>query len=837
MGKIRVDRILNPENEFEKENGGMVPAESALNPADETHEDNLAQASTQEDGVEAQSAHPEEVDAHIQYKQELEAAIEEGAPNFSHYILNSKSTIPQLDKTEVPEVDSEETVSQEPADSDEAFVAKVMAAAGSSEHHEVDGVEDTPVQVEPEPQVEADSQSHHDEPEVEEPPVEPVAEESHPHDEEEAIAANTSEEAPEVAAEETVAETEVAETEAAETPVAEEPETSEDVETEAPADEVLEAEEPANEPVNRIPVVPYVEEEETSVMPASHQAEPEPEPEPVQEDKPTEHVFAPVPLFPETEEMPKKTKKKSKKKLVIALVTSFVLLVAVGCVAAYAIYFHNRALPGTVVAGQSVSGMKPAQVEKLIQDRIDSTELHVKGVAQVHTNLKEIGVKGDAAKTVKQIFQRNKSFMSYVKAPFTTKKYQIQTGTDYNKLYGFAAALIAGPEAYDQATAGSATETDQTKAGPQQPAAKTDPAQAATLKKLQAASEKVSAEDKARFRASEFPTMVGNKDFSAFTIKDGVPGNGIDPNEMLKAALQALNGSGNGTFNATMKKFAPMRTKKDLEPFLKKADDLLKHNVTITYKGETIKPTAEDRVLWVKVPDASAPKIADPAYDPEAVKVWVENIANDKYVAPVNGQRNIDPSGKVTMIVAKAKDGLQITNVEQIYKGIVDSLNKKTDYKGTFETGAVPAKWEEKHVVANADRFKYQPGVDEKWIDLDLSKLTVTGYIGDKVSIGPISMVPGAPLTPTVTGTFKIYMKVTSQTMRGFNVDGSRYVTPGVPWIMYFHGGYALHGAPWRGVFGTMAYGGSHGCVNLPVPSAKQLYDWAEVGTVVSSHH
>ena len=74
--------------------------------------------------------------------------------------------------------------------------------------------------------------------------------------------------------------------------------------------------------------------------------------------------------------------------------------------------------------------------------------------------------------------------------------------------------------------------------------------------------------------------------------------------------------------------------------------------------------------------------------------------------------------------------------------------------------------------------------------------------------------------------------------MRGNNADGTKYETPDVPWILYFHGGYATHGAYWRSSFGYDAgAGGSHGCVNMPVDSAKNLYDWANVGTKVISRY
>jgi lipoprotein-anchoring transpeptidase ErfK/SrfK len=108
---------------------------------------------------------------------------------------------------------------------------------------------------------------------------------------------------------------------------------------------------------------------------------------------------------------------------------------------------------------------------------------------------------------------------------------------------------------------------------------------------------------------------------------------------------------------------------------------------------------------------------------------------------------------------------------------------------------------------------------DEKRIEVDLSAQTLIAYEGER-EILRTSISSGAAETPTVTGRFRIYHKLLSQTMRGED-----YVQPDVPYVMYFHGAYSIHGAYWHNDFGRAR---SHGCVNLPVPDAKWLFDWAD---------
>ncbi|RIK38625.1 MAG: hypothetical protein DCC58_16440 [Chloroflexi bacterium] len=125
------------------------------------------------------------------------------------------------------------------------------------------------------------------------------------------------------------------------------------------------------------------------------------------------------------------------------------------------------------------------------------------------------------------------------------------------------------------------------------------------------------------------------------------------------------------------------------------------------------------------------------------------------------------------------------------------------------------------------------PGLQgERWIDINLSTYTLTAYVGNTPVMTTV-LVDGAPATPTVRGTFAIYWKLPSQTMRGFNTDGSEYVTEDVPWVMYFYADFAIHGAYWRYSFG---YSASHGCVNLPVADAAALYAWAYEGMRVEVH-
>ena len=115
-----------------------------------------------------------------------------------------------------------------------------------------------------------------------------------------------------------------------------------------------------------------------------------------------------------------------------------------------------------------------------------------------------------------------------------------------------------------------------------------------------------------------------------------------------------------------------------------------------------------------------------------------------------------------------------------------------------------------------------------RWIDINLSQQRITAYQGrTAVFSGLVSTGVAGKRTPT--GRFAVRTKIPAQRM-----SGPGYNLPGVPYVMYFAGANAIHGAYWHNNFGRPM---SHGCVNMRIPEAKWLYNWASIGTPVSVHY
>ncbi|MCW5874064.1 MAG: L,D-transpeptidase family protein [Anaerolineales bacterium] len=119
-------------------------------------------------------------------------------------------------------------------------------------------------------------------------------------------------------------------------------------------------------------------------------------------------------------------------------------------------------------------------------------------------------------------------------------------------------------------------------------------------------------------------------------------------------------------------------------------------------------------------------------------------------------------------------------------------------------------------------------GPSERWINVNLTDQTLEAYEGS-VLVRSFVISSGRPGSPTVTGTFKVWIKVRMQDM-----SGPGYYIRDVPWVMYFYGDYGIHGTWWHNNFGTPM---SAGCVNMTTEDAQWMFNWASVGTVVQVHY
>ena len=124
------------------------------------------------------------------------------------------------------------------------------------------------------------------------------------------------------------------------------------------------------------------------------------------------------------------------------------------------------------------------------------------------------------------------------------------------------------------------------------------------------------------------------------------------------------------------------------------------------------------------------------------------------------------------------------------------------------------------------------------WIDISILNQTLTLWRGtDPIYATLVSTgrdgtgEPGKTLS-TPQGTFRIQQKHVTTTMDSAVAD-QEFELRDVPWVMYFKGGYALHGAYWHDDFGRAR---SHGCVNLSPIDARYVFERVSPGVPTGWH-
>lgn len=448
---------------------------------------------------------------------------------------------------------------------------------------------------------------------------------------------------------------------------------------------------------------------------------------------------------------------------------------------AYASHYATLAVPGTTVAGVDVAGMSREQIVSLVQKRAAAATVTIGGDVSATAALADLGTTVDAEATADAAMAASADVFDRFRALVTSHDVSVVITSDQATAETYTMGLI-----------------------PDDRAKATDAA------------------------------VVLDEDGTSFTTTPGSEGVSLDTAAAVAAATRAATSLQPQSITLNYVTQAPTVSDAQAQTVADQANHWVEQDVTIKTPDGKNSFTADDatKASWITVTSTQG-TVPTLSVDSAKVSAWVQSQSEEVAEEPVNGERNVNSSGAVVGIRVEAVNGTKVTNVDALTTAITRALSSGNPYSGAFETEVIEATWKDKTIADGAENLIYQAAPGEKWIDINLSNKTVTAYEGATVVHGPVSIVDGAPATPTVTGTYHIYLKHRVQTMQGENADGSTYVTEDVPWVSYFYSGYAFHGAPWRSSFG---YSGSHGCINMPVSEAEWIYNWAEEGTTVVSH-
>lgn len=251
--------------------------------------------------------------------------------------------------------------------------------------------------------------------------------------------------------------------------------------------------------------------------------------------------------------------------------------------------------------------------------------------------------------------------------------------------------------------------------------------------------------------------------------------------------------------------------KRMVKGFFVAIDKTFAWNSRSWYKTTTGLVAPADRMYIVKAPATKGMDF------PEGVKQigFITASHASKYTFDAD-QKKVAAAGSVPRFTTMGLTGSTVTSGGAVYRQTTEGWWMKA-VDGTYtDPGPKPA----------------DLAPNEKWIDVNLTRKTLVALEGDKPVFGAL-ISPGkrskdkAHDHPTVQGMFRIREKHIAVTMDGDGKLASDlpYSIEDVPYVQYFEGSYALHGAFWHNNFG---HDMSHGCVNLAPLDAKRVFYWSE---------
>ena len=316
------------------------------------------------------------------------------------------------------------------------------------------------------------------------------------------------------------------------------------------------------------------------------------------------------------------------------------------------------------------------------------------------------------------------------------------------------------------------------------------------------------------------PGITWDKEAKTYVSVAGKVGNTVNVNKVIESLENSTLTSSSAIVDIAFVE--------DIINFKKEAADTAAagfnniKKIKLTYDDETVFTIKVDKlasfVLLKENPDSKEYYID---FDKPSMVAYLNKAVSESLDTKPREQIEVSQSDGSTLVVQKGKKGQKLKNTEALADAIIEGIKAGG---GT----SIGVEYEKADFSVRSLN-----GTEERWVEVNLSTQQTMLWKGNEM-IASWYISSGRPATPTVTGSFEVYMQLPMQTMKGTNADGSKYETPDVPWVSYFYADYAFHGCYWHSNFGSTM---SHGCVNMPISASKTLYDYVSIGTKVFVHY
>lgn len=308
-----------------------------------------------------------------------------------------------------------------------------------------------------------------------------------------------------------------------------------------------------------------------------------------------------------------------------------------------------------------------------------------------------------------------------------------------------------------------------------------------------------------------------------FVIQEEVQGTQVDKEVLTKAITTAIDGF-NEEISLEKEGCYLKPTYVSTSPEVAKAkDDMNAYlGATVTYDFNPNKEVVDASMIstWITVNDEMAV-----TFNEQGVKDYLVSLA-DKYDTKGKTIEHTSVSGRVVSIPA-GTFGWQM-DIDAEYNALIANIQNAevVEREPAYKTRGV-----------NHDGA----GVGATYVEIDLTN-QILYYVQNGQTVMTCNIISGNPNQGDATpaGAFYLYNKQKNRTLRGPKQANGEYEWESpVSYWMPFNGAIGMHDATWQWAFGGDLYQtrGSHGCINMVLGEAAQLYDMITIGTPVLCYH
>lgn len=453
-----------------------------------------------------------------------------------------------------------------------------------------------------------------------------------------------------------------------------------------------------------------------------------------------------------------------------------VLLAILAIAGIYMVTYGEKAAPATFLADVEVTGKTKAELVKISKNLFDQGELTLaNGDIIAHATLNDLGVMLDAEKTAEEILQSGNDNNIFVKFnPFLRKDNDLKIEIDREVMQNYL-----NEKFYDISTPPSE------------------------------------------------PVIAYRDNLNLFEVVPGKNGKVISVETVEPLIEEILSHPKKLVERVDLSEVTPVVSDDGAGEARDYMNTRLGLRLNMQHGGRTmyfIDPW--DIAAFTEFTVNHETKKYDVSFNDDKIKTFLDQkLAPSLSGAPVTEVLLVDKDGNTLMTITKGKKGLSPSNLDSLIDQIKQALTNNVVLNAEMDLKETDYKTEK--VVTE----------DNKWIEYNLSTFTVTLWDGNNAIWSTSSTANGKPSTPTITGSFRVFLKYTVQTMTGGTAGaGDYYNIPGVKWVTYWGpGGYAFHTADW--LPGQERTRISHGCVNMHEVDAKMVFDYADIGTRVVVHY